>query len=124
MPRVSVTMRPAAIAIVRTSSVAMLLNCSCHVAELQLPWLLNCSCHLRSSAECHFATAAVAIYGLVYYSYHDLKNFRSCHLLTLDSCHVAVQKHGKKHARVKRELPSAYKHTRAIAMYPAKTRGN
>ena len=71
-----------------------------------------------------WATAAVAMYGLVYYSCHDLKNFRSCHLLTLDSCHVAVQKHGKKHARIKRELSSAYKHTRAIAMYPAKTHDN
>ncbi|XBJ24103.1 hypothetical protein VPH35_002056 [Triticum aestivum] len=36
--------------------------------------------------------AVVAMYGLVYYSYHDLKNFRNCHLLTLDSCHVALKK--------------------------------
>ena len=34
--------------------VAMLLNCSCHVAELQLPWLLNCSCHLRSKCQMPF----------------------------------------------------------------------
>ena len=34
--------------------VAMLLNCSCHVAELQLPWLLNCSCHLRSKCRMPF----------------------------------------------------------------------
>ena len=59
----------------RTSGlVAMSLNYSCHVGQLQLPWLLNCSCHLRSSAGCHFwATAAVAMYGLIYYSCHDLK---------------------------------------------------
>ncbi|EMS50871.1 hypothetical protein TRIUR3_14831 [Triticum urartu] len=52
--------------------------------------------------------AVVAMYGLVYYSYHDLKNFRNCHLLTLDSCHVALRKHGKK----------------AVAMYPSKDMAN
>ncbi|XBI19674.1 hypothetical protein VPH35_061131 [Triticum aestivum] len=39
---------------VRLPAVAMSLNYSCHVGQLQLPWLLNCSCHLRSSARCHF----------------------------------------------------------------------
>ena len=117
----SVTTRPAAIAMVRTSSVAILLNCSCHVAELQLPWLLNYSCHLRSSAECHFwATAAVATCMVWSTTYHDLKNFRTCHLLTLDSCHVALKNMAKNMLRVKRELPSAYKHARVVAMYPTK----
>uniref|UniRef100_M8BU39 Peptidyl-prolyl cis-trans isomerase D n=1 Tax=Aegilops tauschii TaxID=37682 RepID=M8BU39_AEGTA len=31
---------------VRLPAVAMSLNYSCHVGQLQLPWLLNCSCHL------------------------------------------------------------------------------
>ena len=44
---------------VRLTAVAMSLNYSCHVGQLQLPWLLNCSCHLRSSARCHFWTTAV-----------------------------------------------------------------
>ena len=47
------------------------------VAQLQLP------SHVKSS-RCHFwATAAVAMYGLIYYSCHDLKTLGICHLLAL-----------------------------------------
>ena len=87
----------------------------------------NYSCHGCSTAVAILGQVSDVIFGQLqllpcrtHYSYHDLENFKSCHLLTLDSCHVALKNMAKNMLRVKRELPSAYKHARTVAMYPAK----
>ena len=46
--------------------------------------------------------------------------FRSCHLLTLDSCHVALQKDMAKITCLGKERVAICLQARAVAVYPAK----
>ena len=87
----------------------------------------NYNCHGCSTAVAILGQVPDAIFGqLQLLPYRTttvimiLENFKSCHLLTLDSFHVALKNMAKNMLRVKRELPYAYKHARVVAIYPAK----
>ena len=71
-------------------------NCSCHVAELRLPCRTTTVAMVAQlQLPCMICSTAVAMF----------QNFRSCHPLTLGSCHVALQKGmAKKHVRVKERV--------------------